>query len=382
MLSSCVRLAIGRANALHPRRQWALSLIVTAMFVALGLSALPRDVTASAGSMMFVDPANNSAAIGAPVFVLRDSGLAVRFGNAVATSDGTIRVGLYDPFDPLLVQATEPVSLPADPRLLWLLASPQERRSLREALVDLARAVPETAIDMLQSPEFTGYYRDRLVQFIRVDLEKAWQTMRVSAAWRDLLRGYEPILRDTASRELRPIIENRFRGVPMRMLRANALPLIDPFTDRPWNMAPVEDALQAALQEVRERGVPERMVTRLLEAPPTSDFIRAFLEAAAGQLARDTALRELITEMVFDERFRPYLNGLIVKGMEVGRVAPRLLISLHGSTDLNPAASLVIRTLVSGRTDRVVVFMSPAQRDEMMQLDPEAVHPLFHAAAS
>jgi hypothetical protein len=290
-------------------------------------------------------------------------------------------VGLYDSLDPLLAHATEPVSLPADPRLLWLLAAPEERLSVREALVDLARALPQTALHIIQSPEFISLYRDRLVQRLRTDLERAWRTTLASSAWQDLMRGYEPILRDALSRELRPIVENRFRGVPMQMLRANALQLVDVFTDRSWNMGPVEEALQAALQEARDRNVPERTAARLLEAPPTGDFIRAFLETMTSELGGDMALRELIAEMVFDERFRPYLNNIMAQAMGLARVAPRLLISLHGSTDLNPVASLVIRTLVSGRNDRVVVFLSPAQRDGLMALDPGAVRPLMYAVA-
>ncbi|MGA9015425.1 MAG: hypothetical protein WB509_23285, partial [Acetobacteraceae bacterium] len=117
--------------------------------MAFGLSALPSDLTAAAGAIALRDPSDTLAGIGAPVFVLRESGVAVRFGNAVATQDGAIRIGFYDAFDPLLTHATEPVSLPADPRLLWLLASPDERQSLREATADLAHALPQTALAML-----------------------------------------------------------------------------------------------------------------------------------------------------------------------------------------------------------------------------------------
>jgi hypothetical protein len=235
---------------------------------------------------------------------------------------------------------------------------------------------------MLHSPEFTSLYRDRLEQRLRTDLDTAWQATRDSGAWQDLLRGYEPILRDAASRELRPIIESRFHSVPMRMLRANALQLIDPFHDTRWNMTPVEDALQAALQEVQERGLPERTVARLLAAPPTADFIQSFTDAMAGEVLRDGALRDLVSQLVSDERLRPYLDNLIERAMDLARVAPRLLVSLHGSTDLNPVASIIIRTLVSGRSDRVVVFMSPAQRDEMMARDPAAVRPLSRIVPS
>ncbi len=356
--------------------------MLAAVFVAFGVSALPSDLTSTAGSTTLRDPSGAIDGIGAPVFALRDSGLAVRFGNAAGTRDGLIRIGFYDALDPLLARATEPVSLPADPRLLWLLASPDERQSLRDATAELAHALPQTALEMLHSPEFTGLYRDRLEQRLRNDLDAAWQATHNNGAWQDLLRGYEPILRDAASRELRPIMESRFQSVPMRMLRANALQLIDPFHDPHWNMAPVEDALQAALQEVQERGLAERTVARLLASPRTADFIQSFTDAMAGEVLHDGSLRDLVSQLVSDERLRPYLNNLIERAMGLARVAPRLLVSLHGSTDLNPVASIIIRTLVSGRSDRVVVFMSPAQRDEMMARDPAAVRPLTRIAPS
>jgi hypothetical protein len=371
----------GRATSLPPKRQWVLSLGIIVVFGVLGWSALPRDVTATSAALVVRDPAANGAGIGPAVFVLRDNGTAVRFGNAALVAGGAIRVGFYDPLDPLLGHATEAVSLPGDPRLLWLLASPAERQALRDGTADLALALSQSSFAVLRSPEFVNDYRDRLVQLLRADLETAWQTTRKSGAWQDLMRGYEPILRDTASRDLRPVIESHFRGVPMRMLRANALQMIDPFHAAEWNLLPVEDALQAAIQEIREREVPERTASRLLQAPPTAAFLRVFLDAMAGALAHDTALKDLVGEMVFDDRFRPYLNIASAKAMDLARIAPRLLVSLHGSTDLNPVASFVIRTLVSARSDRAVVFMSPAQRDELEALDPASVHPLVRAGA-
>lgn len=365
-----------RGATLHPKRQWALSIGLVVLFASLGWSALPRNVTAMSSSVTVRDTEPTSAGIGPPVFVLRDDGTAVRFGSAVLTEGGVIRIGFYDSLDPLLAHATESVSLPGDPRLLWLLASQTERQTLRDATADLAQAASQSVFAVLRSPEFMTEYRDRFVQFLRADLENAWRNTRKSGAWQDLLRGYEPILRDTASRDLRPIIESHFRGVPMRLLRANALQIIDPFHDADWNMAPVEDALQAAIQEIRDREIPERAASRLLQAPPTIAFLRVFVDAMVRELAQDTALRELVGEMVFDNRFRPYLNNVTERVMDLARIAPHLLVSLHGSTDLNPVASFVIRTLVSGRQDRVVVFMSPAQRDELMTLDPASVRPL------
>ena len=370
------RAAGARASRLRPARQWLLSIALAALLGALGWSALPANVTRAGSALSLRDPLAARASIATPVFVLRDSGVAVRFGNASMLPGGVIRVGFYDPLDPLLIRATEAVSLPGDARLLWLLASPSERQSLRDDTADLAVAVSHAAFDIVRSPEFKADYRDRLVQLLRTDLQHAWQETQQNGAWQALLRGYEPILRETASSELRPIIESHFRGVPMRMLKANALTMINPFSGDSWNMVPVEEALQQAVQEIRDRGVPEHTAARLIDAPPTTDFLRVFLDAMGAQLAGDTALKDLLGQMVFDERFRPYLDGVTAQAMALGRAAPRLLVSLHGSTDLNSVAASVIRTMITGTPDRVVVFMSAEQRDEVQALDPGAPHML------
>jgi len=365
-----------RSARLRPARQWVLSVALAAAFGALGWSALPAKVTQTATALSFRDAAANGSGIAAPVFVLRDSGVAVRFGNAELAPDGVIRVGFYDPLDPLLFHATEAISLPGDIRLLWLLASPEERQTLRERGAGLALALSHSVLAIMRSPEFVADYRDRYLALLRGDLQRAWQRTQQDGAWQELLRGYEPIVRDIASRDLRPIVEGHFRGVPMRMLRANALEIINPFGGGDWNTQPVEDALQQAIQEIRDRMLPEQSASRLLDAPPTSAFLRRFLDALGVELAQDSALKDLVGAMLFDERLRPYLNEAIDQAIELGRVAPRLLVSLHGSTDLNPVAASVIRTVVLGRPDRVVVFVSPRQRDELVALDAASVHRL------
>lgn len=376
-----LRATAGRQTVLHPRRQWAVSIALATVFVVLGWSALPRDIVTS-GSPILLRDSVATANIGLPVLMLLDDGSAVRFGDAAVEPNGVIQVGVYDPLDPRLGHATEAVSLPGDPRLLWLLASDTERDAMREAAANLVHAMPHAIFDMFQSPEFVNNYRNGLTQRIHDDLQAAWQQTQESGAWQRLLHGYEPVLRDIASRDLRPIIESHFHGVPMRMLRANALMLIDPFGPPQWDLAPVEDALQAALTEVQQRSVPERAVARLMQNPATTDFLSHYLDAAMSQMAHDTELRNLLSEMILDDRFRSYLTPVSDRVMDVARIVPRLLVSLHGSADLNPVASYVIRDMATGQFDRIVILLSPAQRDELMQLDSDAVHPLVRVAGS
>jgi hypothetical protein len=289
---------------------------------------------------------------------------------------GIIRVGVYDPLDPSFGHATAAVSLPGDGRLLWLLASPDERQTLRDKAAAVVLGISHSAAEIARSPTFTAEYRDKFMQILRNAVRKAWDASRTSGAWQDLLRSYQPILRHVAARDLRPIIERNFEGVALRMLKANALGMIDPFHDRPWNTEPIEQALQDSIQEVRNREIAEQTALRLLDAPQTTAFLRVFVGTVGETLAHDAALQDLVAQMVYDPRFRPSMATAIDRLLDLGRTAPRLLVSLHGSADLNLVAAAAIRTSLSGRPDRVVVLLTPEQRDELMALDPSMVHPL------
>jgi hypothetical protein len=365
-----------RTRRVNRARDWFASVVCLGAGLTLGLSCLPSRPTDLSATVSLSDTQRASGTIAPAVFALRDSGAAVRFGNADLGPNGVIRVGFYDSLDPLLATATEPVSLPGDARLLWLLASPEERQSLRDKAAALVLAVSTGGRDILTSPEFAQYYRERFLDVFQGAIRSAWQTAQDRGTWRALIRSYEPILRDLNNRALRPILDRHFSGVPMAMLKANAIGFIDPFRDHPWNMQPVEDAVKAAVMEMRDRDLPEQAMMRLMEAPQTIDFLRVFQDELVRALAHDTALQGLVAEMAFDDRFLPYASDAIERANDLSRAAPRLLVSLHGSRELNLVASTVIRTIISGRQDRVVVYMNPAQLAQIASLDRAAVHRL------
>ena len=374
-----VRVVPGSRPA-RPNHAWLTSAAVLVMLAALGWSSLPARLDDNSAALRLTDPKPTTDGLAPAVFALRQDGSAVRFGNAAQTPDGAIRVGLYDPLDPLVGVATEAVSLPADQRLLWLLASPAERQDLSEHASALVLALSSAFVNIIRSPEFNASYRDRFVAVLRAAMQEAWQATEDRGAWEALLHSYDPILRDVIGRDVRPIVERHFRGVPMRMLRVNALPLLDPFLDHPWDMQPVEDALREAIADIREHGLPERTVMELMDSPATIEFLRVFQTVLIGQLARSPAVQGLIGEMAFDPKLRPYLTEVSAHANELIRSAPRLLVNLHGSKDINLIAATVIRTVVGGRNERVVVFMTPAQRDEIGELDRNALHVLDRLA--
>ncbi|MGE0225526.1 MAG: hypothetical protein AB7F35_23975 [Acetobacteraceae bacterium] len=375
-MAAIMRWRSRRGRRVNRTRDWLISGGCLAVGIAVGLSALPTRPGQLFGAITLMDPQRSDSSVAPAVFALRESGAAVRFGNAEAGPAGTIRVGFYDGLDSLLATATDPISLPGDARLLWFLASHEERQILRDKTAALVLAVSTSARDILTSTEFVQFYRDRFADVFQAALRTAWQKTQEQGAWRALIRSYEPILRDLTEHDIRPILDRHFRGVPMAMLRANVLGLIDPFRDHPWNTQPIEEALKAGVMELRDRDVPEHAMMRLMEAPQTVDFLRVFQDELVRALAHDPALQGLLAEMVFDERFRPYVAGAIARANDLSRSAPQLLVSLHGSRELNLVAASVIRTTISGRQDRVIVYMSPAQREQIIALDPVAVHRL------
>jgi hypothetical protein len=358
-------------------RQVPISLALILVFAILGWSVLP---VRAIGALTLNDPGDSAATVGAPVFALRLDGIATLFGEAVQGPDGRIEVTFYDKTDPILLSATQAVSLPGDFRLLWLLASENERRQLREMVSATIIGASDTASAILQSPDFASDYRPRLVDVIQAAMLASWQSTRTQQAWAELLQACEPPLRDVVVREVRPIVASRFDGVPSRLLYDNLGKLIPLFGSGDWDLDAVEQAIQSTLIEAQGRGIPERTLRRLLGLQEVRRFLQIFLAATSDQLVHDPALPDLVARLSTDARFRPALAHVAEPAAMLARAAPRLMVSLHGSTDLNLVASFVIHTLAAGRTDRVIVLMSDAQLREIDAIDPGVVRQLRLAA--
>jgi hypothetical protein len=124
----------------------------------------------------------------------------------------------------------------------------------------------------------------------------------------------------------------------------------------------------------------EHALERLFTLWEARHFLQVFLETTGEGLTRNPALLDLVARMSTDIRFRPALTHVADPVAILARTAPRLMVSLHDSTDLNLVASSVIHTMAAGRTDRVVVLMSDAQYREIDAIDPGVARQLRLAA--
>jgi hypothetical protein len=339
------------------------------LFTILGWTAIPSRATTLEGAWRLTDPASSDDKIAAHVFTLRPDGVAVLSGDAEQIPDGTIRIGLYDPLDPMLVNATLAVSLPGDLRLLWLLASEQERTRLRGMASVLLIGLSDSLVATMQAPEFVADYRPQFARIAEAALTAAWQDRRIQAAWAQLLLAYEPIMREVATRELRPIVVSHFDGVAYRLMRANFVRLLLPLSGE-WDLEPAEQAIQETIADVRARDIPEHTLERLLAPLEARQFLEVFANVIGDNLAHDPGLVDLVARMATDTRFRPALALAAGPAGDLARSALQLVVSLHGSTDLNLVASFVFHVMAAGQTERVVVLMSDRQHRDIAAMDP------------
>ncbi|SMH35461.1 hypothetical protein [Azospirillum agricola] len=365
--------AVGRSGALPV----IASLLLLGLFTAAGLSALPLR---GAPPSLFFTPAVPdplpALSGGIPVLTLRADRTTIRSGYATreATDQpgGRLRVTLYDPYEPLLAQASEGVLFSADLRTLWMLATDEERTRLREGFTELAQSLRRSADAILHSPEFNADYRPALQEAARNAIEAAWRSPRTRAAYDEMMRGAEPVLRDTALREIRPILLRRVDGLIWDTVQANIGTVLDVFNARPWNTAPIEQALEGALRDIRDQGVMERMVASIFETRQTKAFLQVFAGTTMDMLAADRTVENTLVRLATDPRMTAYLTPMAQPANALSLAAPRILFGVRDGSDLNAMAAYTFNGLIAGRPGPVVILMSPQQRDEMLRLDSRA----------
>ena len=92
---------------------------------------------------------------------MRPDRSTLRVGTGSTQADGRIEFTPFDPDDPLLVQGSEGLLFDADLRVLWLLASDEERTRIRLGIDALGRGLREAVDAVLKSPEFADDYKGR-----------------------------------------------------------------------------------------------------------------------------------------------------------------------------------------------------------------------------
>lgn len=360
----------------------AASLALAVLFLAAGWATLPTRGAPPTWVYRLPDPGGIlSDGEEMPVFIMRPDRSTLRAGLARAKADGRIDVSLYDPSDPRLIQGSEGVLFNGDLRVLWLLASDAERKQLQAGLEALGHGFREAVDAVLGSPEFNDDYRNLLKDIGRETIEAAWHDPETRAAYDELLRSAEPVLRDVVGRDLKGIVLKRAEPLVWDMLSANVGTLLNVFqSSSSWDVSPLEQAMEAIQRDVRERGLIEKTGQRILDSWQAKAFVQTFAGNVVDAVARDGRIKDVLGRMLTDQRLSPYLTPLSKPAGELARLTPNVLFGVHPQSDLNAIAAYTFRGFVTGRPGQLIILMSAQHREEMLRLDRYSPRLLLHGA--
>lgn len=356
------------------------SIGLSVLFLSAGWAALPTRNAPPTWSYRLQDAAAAAEGEALPVFIMRADRSTLRAGIGKVKAGGRIDVTLYDPSDPLLAQGSEGLLFNADLRVLWLLASEEERTQLRHGVEKLGRGLREAVDAVLRSPEFNDDYRNLLKDIGREAIEAAWHHPGTRSAYDELVRSAEPVLREAVGRDLKAIVLKRAEPMLWDMLSANVGSLLKVFQAQNWDLTPVEQALEGIQRDVRERALVEKTVQRILDSWQAKAFLQAFAGNAVDAVARDPRIRDVLGRLFTDQRLGSYLAPASQPAGELARLAPNVLFGVHPHADLNALAAYTFRGFVTGRPGQLVILMSPRQREEILVLDRFSPRPLLHGA--
>ena len=358
----------------------AASIGLSVLFLSAGWATLPTRNAPANWTYRLPEPGAVAEGETLPVFIMRADRSTLRAGQARATADGRIDVTLYDPSDPRLIQGSEGVLFSADLRMLWALASEKERAQLQLSLENLGRGLRDAVDAVLHSPEFNNDYRTELKDIGRETIEAAWHDPATRAAYDELARSAEPVLREAVSRDLKAIVMKRAEPMLWDMLSANVGTMLNVFHAPAWDLTPVEQALEAIQRDVRERALVEKTAQRILDSWQAKAFLQTFAGNVVDALARDPRIKDVLGRLFTDQRLGPYLAPASKPAGELARLTPHVLFGVQPHSDLNAVAAYTFRGFVTGRPGQLIILMSAQQRTEMMRLDRFGPKPLLHGA--
>lgn len=356
------------------------SLGLSILFLSAGWATLPTRSAPPTWTYRLQDSAAELRSEASPVFIMRADRSTLRAGVAHPQADGRIGVTLFDPGDPTLIHGSEALLFNADLRVLWLLASDEERAELWRGMDALGRGLRDTVDAVMRSPEFDDY-RTVLKDIGRETIEAAWRDPGTRAAYDELVRNADPVLREAVGRDLKAIVIKRAEPMLWDMLSANMSTLLNVFHTHQWDFTPVEGALDAIQRDVRERGLVEKTAQRILDSWQAKAFLQTFAGNVVDAVGRDPRLKDVLGRLFTDQRLGPYMAPLSQPAGELARLTPAVLFGVHPHSDLNAIAAYIFRSFLTGRPGQLIIMMSALHREEMLRLDRYSPRPLLHSVS-
>lgn len=341
---------------------YLISAVLIAALILVGLHVLP--LGARGGDVAhFVAPPGQlymSQAGTIPVFVMRPDREVVRHGVARPVAGGLLRVEFYETPLPAFERTSEALLVEPGLSVLWVTATPANRKRLRQRIERLQDQVGLTIERVARSDAFARTYKPRLRDILSEAVIRAWREPRSQAVVDRLMKRGVPALRETMAGEAGDVLREHLGDAVWDMLKANWRRAFGVVLGGKLDYSPVNAALVEAWRDPRLRSAVRDLGTRLLALPESRQLSERLAVSLADTLVRDARLAQVIADMTADQRLIDEVRPLSQAFYDLAGAVPANLAGLGGENDVSPLAAHVFKSLgLDSRID-LILFVTSA----------------------
>ena len=296
-------------------------------------------------------------------------GVPVRVGNGTPADAGNWTISLYSTAIDLTPEVDGALWLNRDLNVLWAGRRREIAAALEQALERIGGALREGAAEIADHPRFDAVYLPRFRAVLEdlldnEDLEPA-RDRALAAVRLRVETEYLPVYREILVDTLRKAVEGRIRiwlGEVYRLLSREDEEVVDP-----------DGLFEEVRKDPRTAGTARRMAADLFFRPEVLDYAGLLTERVIAGLAKDPAVRGIVTDMAADPAFGTQFDRLGER-LEIGiREIVAAAVLTPDRRAIDPLAAIALRGAI-GRDNRgfLLLRLSADPAPALSALKPHA----------
>ncbi len=312
-----------------------------------------------------------------PVFALGGAVQAEQVGQAKIHPDKGVTVSLYRDIEVGAIQSLPPLLLKVDLRLLWAIASEENRIQLRANIKGLGDRLMANLEAIAASPEFEVTYRPALQAILQDAAEQALDDPRVKEALEQVIDVLGDRFDDDFLSDYAGIIAKQSAAALIELSKLVPGLMTDLLTGKSIDWTVLKGEVARLLDSREGRALVTARLREVLTSEASATLAGAFGRAMLARMADDPRLASSLNAMAAEAAFEGYFRDLEVASLGALKESARVLAGVEGSGRLHPMAAAVLRGLLFEEGDWIVVFVTP-ERLRLLR-DGSGVYPLFAA---
>lgn len=356
-------------NKKGPQAVISFTLISSSIIIGLKLLPLPDE---SLPKILYAIHGSTGIAPGnGPIFLLDEDLFPHQCGRAKLNENGILSLVAYtNNFCSSSVANLRPHLLSSDLRIPWALVPTNTRVQLRKLSESSLDHMQTVALRLFRTPFFAQDYLPQIHDILGTALKQIWSAPAIQQT---LLHATETIDREQASEILRgllPIISEHGKQNFWRTLRISISAIMGS-----QSQAQQEAIGQLVTEILSDPRIGEHLSNTLPPLLASSSSIAigiAVIREAINGLLTDPRLQELVLRLFTDRRFLR-LRPIGTDAEQLFTTLPNSLMRMRHRKDHNPLVSYVLRAIMRGQQNFLVLMLSPEQEQQLSHrnLPPE-----------